>query len=89
MTISKEITANFINEVDMNNLMLLNTDQVIDQRLTFNTITVENDIPVGNLVNGYKLEQEFYNTVMVSIKFMQLMSYLPTRSFFSFYFFFF
>lgn len=67
MTLTKELYVEHINGIDMNSLILLNKDQIINVPLSFNTITVENDIPVGNFVNGYYLEQEFTNTVMVRI----------------------
>lgn len=50
----------------MHNLIPLNGDKIFDTTFGFNSITVENDISVGNLVNGIRLPEEYYNTVLVS-----------------------
>lgn len=64
---TSEFIVDYINEVDMNNVIPLNVNRTIDEHLSFNSITFENDIDVGNLVNGIDLPSEFHNTVMKDI----------------------
>lgn len=59
-----ELLVEYINGIPMKDLILLNQNQTIYETLVFQSITVENDISVGNLVNGIDLHAEYHNTVL-------------------------
>lgn len=65
-TIRDNLRVNFFNNFNLDNLIPLATPQAIKGRLDIANLAVFNGIFVGNLVNGYRLDVEHSNTVMVS-----------------------
>ncbi|CAG9819512.1 unnamed protein product [Phaedon cochleariae] len=66
VTINDDLVANFINDMNMSRIIPLRSNQTIDY-LEFGEVTSVHDINVGNFVNGFKLPEEFENTIMADL----------------------
>lgn len=64
MTLVDSLNTDFLNDIDMSKLIILRNEQYL-QNLSFDQVTVLNDIPVNSTVNGLILSEELENTVNV------------------------
>lgn len=64
-SIKNSLHTDFINDIDVNSLIPLKTNQTIEGTMEFHQMSSNNNISVGSFVNGYNLTNEFDNTVMV------------------------
>lgn len=60
------LSTKFVNDLVMDEVIPLKTPQHLKQ-LNITKMSVTNDVEVGNLVNGVKLEEEKEKTVLVSL----------------------
>ncbi|XP_031341241.1 uncharacterized protein LOC116169316 [Photinus pyralis] len=65
VTMQGEVYLNFINDIDLNALVPLRTDQHVNQSLEFLEISPLHNISVQNRVNGYVLPDEYYNSIFM------------------------
>lgn len=68
MDVEEYLSTAYINGVNVKNLVTRNTEQHIPGKLTFTEVSVYNDIPVGNLVNGVKLENFIKSNLIVRLQ---------------------
>ncbi|XP_046384547.1 uncharacterized protein LOC124154709 [Ischnura elegans] len=64
---SSDVIIKSINGFNLDEVILLNEDQAFDKELKFKELYVApgSDVYVGNTVNGYNLEEEFNDTLLV------------------------
>ncbi|KAF5288824.1 hypothetical protein FQR65_LT11939 [Abscondita terminalis] len=66
VTVQGNIYVNYINDIEMNSLIPLRTEQRINGSLHFYEISTIHNISVEGRVNGYVLSDEYLNTVLMS-----------------------
>lgn len=58
------IKVSSINNIDFDQIFLLTKPQTVTHTLRFDKITVRSDVPVGNLVNELKIDEEYERTLL-------------------------
>lgn len=63
--VSGLILTKYLNNMNTDSFIPLRSNQNISNDIFIDTMSSTRDIPVGNLINGYDLLQEYDNTLMV------------------------
>ncbi|KAK4887110.1 hypothetical protein RN001_003381 [Aquatica leii] len=74
VTVEGSVYLNYINDIEVNSLIPLRTDQYINKTLELSEITSFHNISVKGQVSGYNLLDEFKNTVLMSKPFLEINS---------------